>query len=101
MCLPPTTPPLTFCSAIILVIILCDPNEREKILPINCVTRLSDAAQFQTYYNGRWLLELMEPSISAAVNSDNIEDSDFQLERCILLLSSLPPWLHCNILSLW
>lgn len=55
---------------------------------------------FRHIIMGGWPLELMKHGIPATVNSDNIEESGFQLERCILFLSSLPHWLHCNILSL-
>lgn len=47
---------------------------------------------------GGYLLLLMRNSICAAVNSDIIEEP--RPERGILLLSSLPHWLHCNILFL-
>lgn len=48
---------------------------------------------------GERVLQLMKHRMSATVNSDIIEDSGFQPQRSVVLLSSLPHWFHC-VLSL-
>ena len=74
--------------------------ERKKILPIklrHTIIRCIPTSDMLKRWGagGKHVLQLMKHRMSAAVNSDIIEDSGFQPQRSVELLSSLPHWFHC------